>query len=303
VNETVRAQLGWIVATYGHSVCKDSRRVEALLLDLAGEHRREVSILVTAAKEGIPAELLASMNSVPASLLSERLTQTLLQNSGLTEEAARWAVATWESALDAAEVAAPEIWAETVQSAQEPTTRRAITYPPEVALSDSTDPAQNMSAQTRQPTARRSFRGWYVLAAILIFFGVAIWRGGAILHIGPSASPVQTQAPSGWKSPASFPIRYPRDMTLACVEQHGHSAHAHLVDASPPSYRVRCIKNGKNLSGLNLNKFCPRLARLDHYRSPNGPKGWWSGNPKRFDRNMSDKPWRHWRCYNKPNPP
>ena len=102
VNEAVAAQLCRIVTTYGPEVCEDPRRVEALLRDLSGEHRREISVLSGAAREGIPAELLANAGKVPAAILGERLVQTLQDNLGMGETAARWAVAVWASALDLA---------------------------------------------------------------------------------------------------------------------------------------------------------------------------------------------------------
>src|ERR1700722_13721786 len=65
VNEAAGIQLHRIIATYGPGICDDPRRVEALLRDLSGEHRRETFVLAAAAREGIPAELLASTGTVP----------------------------------------------------------------------------------------------------------------------------------------------------------------------------------------------------------------------------------------------
>src|SRR5215467_11781017 len=92
VNEAVALELRRIVARYGSDVAEDPRRVEALLRDLAGEHRREISVLAWAAREGIPAELAAAAGTVPAGVLAERLTRMLQDHSGLGDEAARWAV-------------------------------------------------------------------------------------------------------------------------------------------------------------------------------------------------------------------
>jgi hypothetical protein len=53
VNETAAVALSGIVSSYGTEICADSRRVEALLRDLSGYHRREISVLSGAAREGI----------------------------------------------------------------------------------------------------------------------------------------------------------------------------------------------------------------------------------------------------------
>lgn len=106
-----------------------------------------------------------------------------------------------------------------------------------------------------------------------------------------------------WASPASFPITYPADMTIACVQQYGQGSYAQLTKTSVPSYDVVCVAGGSNVGGLNLDSFCPWLAKHDHYRSPNGSDGWRSGNPERFDTNTSDQPWLDWNCYTTENHP
>jgi len=77
------------------------------LRDLSGEHRREISVLSAAAREGVPTELLALASRVPAMILSERLARTLEDNLGMGEAAARWAVTAWASALGLDGFAAP----------------------------------------------------------------------------------------------------------------------------------------------------------------------------------------------------
>ena len=99
MDDAVNAQLREIVRRYGQDVAADPRRVEALLNDLASGHRREIFILAGAAREGIPAELLASGGAVPVSVVSGRLSQQLEENLGLAADAAEWAVGAWASAL------------------------------------------------------------------------------------------------------------------------------------------------------------------------------------------------------------
>jgi tetratricopeptide (TPR) repeat protein len=99
VHDAVVAQLRVIVVKYGTQVCEDARRVEALLKDLAGEHRREIAVLSGAVRERVPSELLASNDTVPAQVLGQRLVRLLRDNLALSEDAAQWAVVAWASAL------------------------------------------------------------------------------------------------------------------------------------------------------------------------------------------------------------
>ena len=90
--------------TYGTEVCTDPRRVEALLRDLCGEHRLEISVIVAATVEEVPVELLASKDGGLPLTVGERLARQLQDNVGLSDENARWAVATWAFALDIIEI-------------------------------------------------------------------------------------------------------------------------------------------------------------------------------------------------------
>jgi len=92
VNDVPRQKLCEIIARYGCSVCDDPRRCEGLLRDLCAEHRRELFVLVSALKEGVAADLLASTGSEPQQVLLARLTARLQENLALAEDAARWAV-------------------------------------------------------------------------------------------------------------------------------------------------------------------------------------------------------------------
>jgi hypothetical protein len=100
----------------------------------------------------------------------------------------------------------------------------------------------------------------------------------------------------GQSSPASFPIQYPGDMTLACIQQYGQGSQARWVDTvSTPSYGVQCFQGSSLLGGLDLDKWCPADAALHHYSSP---AGWYSDNPYRYSTATSTiKPWTTWRRY------
>ena len=99
MNYLPRQQLYKLVATYGRSLCDDPRRCEALLKDTCGQYRPEIAVLVGALREGVAADMLASQNSVPQTVLLARLTKRLHDNQALTEDAAKWGVESWALAL------------------------------------------------------------------------------------------------------------------------------------------------------------------------------------------------------------
>ena len=99
MNDLPRQKLAEIVKRYGPSVCEDPRRCRALLMDLCGEYRREIFCLVSAVEEEVAAELREVQSGVPVELLLERLTNRLVDNCALDEEAACWTVESWALAL------------------------------------------------------------------------------------------------------------------------------------------------------------------------------------------------------------
>ncbi|MUG96833.1 hypothetical protein F7734_32630 [Scytonema sp. UIC 10036] len=99
MNDIPRQKLCEIIIQYGRSVCDDPLRLEGLLRDFCGQHRREIFILVSTLKEKVPAELLSSKNSVPQEVLLARLSKRIQENLGFAEDTARWAVESWALAL------------------------------------------------------------------------------------------------------------------------------------------------------------------------------------------------------------
>ncbi|HWT00897.1 MAG TPA: right-handed parallel beta-helix repeat-containing protein [Pyrinomonadaceae bacterium] len=99
MNELPRTKLREIVSKRGKGVVREGRRVEGLLRDYCGEHRREVSVLVAALEEHVPEDLLAAPASAPREALLARLARRLCDNLALSEAAARWAVNSWALAL------------------------------------------------------------------------------------------------------------------------------------------------------------------------------------------------------------
>jgi hypothetical protein len=99
MNDLPRQTLSRIILKHGHGICDAPKRLEALLRDLSGAHRREINIIVGALEERVAADLLASRGAVPRDVLLARLAARLRDNLAYTPEAARWGVETWAVAL------------------------------------------------------------------------------------------------------------------------------------------------------------------------------------------------------------
>lgn len=99
MNDLPRHTLSRIIAEDGREICDAPKRIEALLRDLCGAHRREINIIIGALEERVAADLMAAGNSVPREALLARLTARLRDNLAYTPEAARWGVETWAVAL------------------------------------------------------------------------------------------------------------------------------------------------------------------------------------------------------------
>jgi hypothetical protein len=99
MNELPRRKLLEIVAKRGRSIIENPRRLEGLLRDYCGEHRREISVLVMAVEEHAVLDMLAASASLPRKVLLARLTQRLCDNLALSEAAAIWSIESWALAL------------------------------------------------------------------------------------------------------------------------------------------------------------------------------------------------------------
>lgn len=101
MDDAARQALCRLVAQYGRHVADDVRRCEGLIRDFCPARRREANLLISALKERVPADLLASSDGVPKSAVLARLARRLHENLGLDEGFARWAVESWALALGA----------------------------------------------------------------------------------------------------------------------------------------------------------------------------------------------------------
>lgn len=99
LNEYPRQQLQKLITQFGHAVCDDPKRCEAILRDLCPEYRRETNLLVAALKEKAVADLLKSSAAIPSSLQINQLAQRLHDNLGIAEHFALWAIESWALAL------------------------------------------------------------------------------------------------------------------------------------------------------------------------------------------------------------
>jgi hypothetical protein len=96
----VRQQLQEIVSRYGPSIACDAKRCEGLLRDLSPQDRAEISVLVAAIKDDVPAELQSSSSdAIPKIILLDRLSRRLQENQGISAAYAHWAVESWALAL------------------------------------------------------------------------------------------------------------------------------------------------------------------------------------------------------------
>ena len=113
MNDAVLETLKKLV-TQDTDLYTDWRRLEGFLRDYAGQHRREVNVLVMAAREGVPAELLRVSGSEVSPLVVDRLVRRLYEHTGIEQALAEWAVAGWAAALGkmvASRKRAPIRWA------------------------------------------------------------------------------------------------------------------------------------------------------------------------------------------------
>jgi hypothetical protein len=100
MNEEPCKKLYEMLKQYGPDLCDDPKRCEALLQDLCGQYRGEISVLINAQRQGIVTELRSSLPNVPLEVLQGRLIKQLKNDLRMNEDAAKWAVESWAIALD-----------------------------------------------------------------------------------------------------------------------------------------------------------------------------------------------------------
>ncbi len=105
MNDLPRQKLAEMIAKYGRDLADDPMRCQGLLRDLCpSECKLEINLLVSALREGVPTDLLAS-SATPKEVRFALLRKRLQENLGLADESARWAVESWATAMG---IATPE---------------------------------------------------------------------------------------------------------------------------------------------------------------------------------------------------
>ncbi|HEX9928690.1 MAG TPA: pectinesterase family protein [Pyrinomonadaceae bacterium] len=99
MNDLARQKLIETVGRHGKSIVDDTRRAEGLFRDNFGGFNREIAVLTMALEEGVARDLAAAQQNAPSASLLARLTQRLVDNLALSEDAAKWAVDSWALAL------------------------------------------------------------------------------------------------------------------------------------------------------------------------------------------------------------
>ena len=99
MDDAVRQKLRESVAGHGPLTGEGAQSVREALAGLGREYRREAFALAAALDADVPSALLQSPRGVPLEAVLSDLTRRLCDDTGLAEEAARWAVAAWAEAL------------------------------------------------------------------------------------------------------------------------------------------------------------------------------------------------------------
>jgi hypothetical protein len=99
-NKSFHQGLRAIVQRYGIEVSRDTRKLEALLLDYCGGQKREIFLVVGAARLGIVDRLIDLRGSSPSSTTLLGLQRQMERQMGLSETAAQTSLESWCWALD-----------------------------------------------------------------------------------------------------------------------------------------------------------------------------------------------------------
>ena len=92
-----------ILCSHDKNLYKKPELCYAYLLDYCGTHKKEIKVLETAAKGGIPAKLLES-SSISQPILHKQLAKRLQDENGMAEDASIWAVDAWAYALSVKDI-------------------------------------------------------------------------------------------------------------------------------------------------------------------------------------------------------
>jgi len=205
------AILGRILQRHGMAVLEDRRRTLGLLRDHAPSETRAVRLLMSAYDMDVPKHL-ASEGGAPAQFKIEQEVNSLVADSGLQSELARWAVNVWSAALSgatespavAATAAPPSAddltWGDDAPAVQIAPTAAPATAPT-VAPSYAPPPAISSGAAGGAAFAKKPiFRYALIGAAIIVaVIGVKTYMDSS----SDAGKPAKPETPS---QPAAAPV-------------------------------------------------------------------------------------------------
>lgn len=256
MNDIPRQKLRELITQYGEGLCNEPRRLEGLLRDTCGEYKREIFVLVSAAKEHVPSELLVVSGSTPLATLLARLTARLQDNLMLAETGARWAVESWVLALGKASQADLAALL-TSQSASTGYQHNVVGVGnPQGAAAQSSAPASTAIDQLRAAIAVAKADGVVSPAARAALENLARNLGlptDVTLRVFAENGVGLAQVALGGQQP-----------NLPGGVQSGRTAPTNQPSASPPSRNIQayCVHDRKMVSMQNPKQITLRNGRI-----------------------------------------
>jgi len=288
MNDTVLIILNDLV-TRDASLCTDWHRLEGFLRDAAGQHKREINVLVTAAREGVPAELVQVSGSAAPPLVVDRLVRQLYDTVGMDQALARWAVAGWAAALGKT-VAHRNPKPPVTPSPPQPPVPPVVPPPPQPSVSPVASPSSSQKPvpppviPPTQPVLSRPARSarivWLGIGVIAIVLVVGFLRmvglippgGGSdptpVAESAPTLLPTLPPSPAPTRSPTLTPVPTNTPIPQPVQPISGYDSTAR-DDTEPRLWR----REPNRVHGLKVEFLQKRLLELG-YRLPSGADGW-----------------------------
>lgn len=101
INENSRDHLIQIINDYGIEILDAPKQLKSLLIDSSyGQNKKEIYALINVLEEKIPHELLKGFQTEhDIDMISQRFSKRIVDNFGISEDLARWAVDSWIIAI------------------------------------------------------------------------------------------------------------------------------------------------------------------------------------------------------------
>jgi hypothetical protein len=243
-DDAAKKHLADLIQRYGVQLGAEPGRLAGLLKDVCGQYRMEISLLVAAAQEGIPEQLISG-SQPSSSSRTGALARRLETSRGLSEANARWAVQAWSEALPTMELA--------------PTGDGVRHDPTEAALPP--PPTADQLALTKAGGGRppRGKLGWSILA-----IGIALVIGALIVTrvdlLGANDDSAQSEATT---SPLSRPTDSAPTDSTGPTDETGSSPTPTIV-INPP----RALVGTGSTSSLSSSSVSLRWTRPAHGQRP-----------------------------------